>query len=125
MSKAVAIEGDTQEVTSTAKHPADTDSKGSWSPGTLVVTRGEKVTVNGKKVELKAEMTWTYNGGSANNIQLAPAPTDSATLVANPTNLTDLNQHILVDGDEAIGSVDAGNKIIVTTSQEILKTNVG
>jgi hypothetical protein len=121
MSKAVAVEGDTQVETSTAKLPADTGGSGSWQPGTLAVTTGETISVNGKKVELSAVMTWTYTGGTtANGSSIPPVPPDTATLTASPTKLTDANQHVLVEGDEA--TTVNGNKIIVTKSQEILKT---
>jgi hypothetical protein len=123
MSKAVAVAGDTQFETSTAKLQADTNQTGSWQPdpdpGALVVTTGETISVNGKKVELSAVMTWTYIGGAAGTSTMPPVP-DTARLIAGPTKLTDANQHVLVEGDEA--TTVNGNKIIVTKSQEILKT---
>lgn len=124
MSKAVAVAGDTQVETSTAKHPLDTDRKGFWEPDSdaPVVTLGQTISVNGDKVELEAEMSWTYKNGRANNISVGPFP-DSAKLTAGPTKLTDANQHVLVEGDEQTGTEDSGNKIIVKTSQTILKTN--
>jgi hypothetical protein len=122
MSKSVAVDGDTQFETSTAKLPADTDQKGFWQPvGEPVVTLGETISVKDKKVELSAEMTWTYIGGAASNTPIGPFQ-DTATLTAGPTKLTDANRNVLVEGDEATGTMDPGNKIIVKTSQDILKT---
>jgi len=123
MSKAVAVAGDTQFETSTAKLPEDTDQKGSWQPDpdALVVTPGQTISVNGKNVELSAVMTWTYIGGTASNAPIGLFQ-DKAELKAGPTKLTDANQHVLVEGDEAKGERDPGNKIIVKTSQDILKT---
>jgi len=123
MSKAVAVAGDTQFETSAAKLPADAGQSGSWQPGELLVTSGQTVSVNRKKVELSASMTWTYvDGLTAAGSPLSPAPVDTATLTAGPTRLTDSRQHVLVEGDEQSGTVDVGNKIIVSKSQDILKT---
>jgi hypothetical protein len=125
MSKAVAVDGDTQVVTSTAKHPEDSNNTGFWEPGELVVTTGESISVNGKNVELSAVMTWEYEGGTeGTNPVISVGPfSDKAELIAGPTKLTDANQHVLVEGDEATGKIDSGNKIIVTKSQDLLKTN--
>ncbi len=121
MSKAVAVEGDTQALTSTEKLPADTGQTGSWQADTLQVTIGKTVSVGGKKVELSAVMTWIYQGGTAGTSPMLPV-TDTATLAASPTKLKDANQNVLVEGDEVTGTVDAGNKIMVTKSQDVLRT---
>lgn len=121
MSKAVAVEGDTQAVTSTSKLSADTAQSGSWQAGTLEVTTGTKLTAAGKKVELSAVMTWTYQGGTAGTSPMPPV-SDSATLTAGPTKLTEGGQSVLVEGDEALGTMDPGNKITVSKSQDFLKT---
>ncbi len=43
--------------------------------------------------------------------------------MASATRLTDGGQDILLDGDEATGSVDSGNKITVSASQSTLSTD--
>ncbi len=124
MPTAVAIEGDTQAQTSTAKLPADSHQTGSWSLVNFTVVTGKKVSAENKKVELSAVASWIYSGGTAGSPP-APVPpvNDSASLQAGSTKLTDAGQGILIDGDEATGSVDSGNKITVSASQNILKTD--
>jgi len=122
MTKAVAVEGDTQVVTSTAKHPGDVGQSGSWTESALQVTVGETISVAGKKVELSAQMIWIYAGGTVANGSPMPPVTDTATLTAGSTKLKDMNHDLLVDGDEVAGTVDSSNKILVTTSQGVLKT---
>lgn len=127
MSKPVAVDGDTQAKTSQKKHPADTNSTGQWSliQSSVTVTKGSKVSVNAKLVELGATASWTYAGGTTGNSPPAPVGpfSDSATLNANPTDLKDEGRSILVDGDQATGSVDSDNKIVVTASQSKLRTD--
>ena len=122
MAKAVAVEGDTKEITSTAKLPADAGQSGAWKAGSLQITTGDTISVDGKKVELSAMMTWTYEGGTAANNSPLPTLMDSATLSAGATKLKDKNRSILVDGDEISGTVDSGNKIVVSVSQGKLTT---
>jgi hypothetical protein len=125
MTKAVAVDGDTQVKTSTKKLSADTNNTGSWALVTSSVTKGQKCSVSGKFVELGATAAWSYSGGSvtagAVTTTLPPVP-DSATLVAGTTLLKDNGSNILVDGDEQDGSADADNKIVVTASQQKLLT---
>ena len=119
---AVAVEGDTQEETSTAKLPADSNQTGSWALVKLTVVPGTKVSVEGKKVELSATASWLYSGGTSGqpSVPVPPIP-DSASLQAGATKLTDVGQGILIDGDEVTGKADSGNKI--TASQTLLKTD--
>ena len=92
----------------------------------LTVVKGSKVSVGNKKVEISAMASWSYVGGSnpspGGPVPLPPIP-DSAVLNANPTKLKDAGQTILLDGDEIAGSVDGGNKIVVSSSQTKCKTN--
>ena len=127
MPTAIAIEGDTQAETSTAKLSADSNQTGSWSLINFTVVTGTKVSAGNKKVELSATASWEYKGGSTGSppapvVTLAPV-IDNASLQAGSTKLTDADQGILVDGDEATGSIDSGNKITVSASQNILKTD--
>ena len=48
MSKPVAVDGDTQVKTSTKHIDADKDNAGSWSLVSHNITKGTKVSVNGK-----------------------------------------------------------------------------
>lgn len=126
MTKPVAVNGDTQVKTSTAKLPADSNQTGSWQLVTSNVIKGRKISVGGKIVELSATAAWQYVGGTvgsppAGPIPLPPIP-DSAILKGGTTKLKDGGQGILVDGDEAPGSVDGKNKITVSASQTILST---
>lgn len=118
----VAVDGDTKFETSTANVEADTDNAGSWSLTSSSVTLAQTLSVTNKLVELHATATWTYSNGSAGGTPITPI-VDSATLNADPTLLTDNGSHILVDENEAAGSVDSGNKIVVSASQSILKTD--
>lgn len=126
MSKPVAVDGDTQAKTSQKKHPADTNSTGQWSLTQSSVTKGSKVSVNAKLVELGATASWTYAGGTvpgpSGSVAVGPF-SDSATLNASPTDLKDEGRSILVDGDQATGSVDSDNKIVATASQSKLRTD--
>ena len=121
---AVAVEGDTQIETSTAKHPADINQTGSWILISSNVVTGQNISVGGSKVELSATASWQYVGGTAGipPVPVGPFP-DNASLQAGPTKLTDADQGILIDGDEVTGPTDDKNKIIVTASQQILKTD--
>ena len=123
MTKPVAVDGDTQVKTSTAKLPADSNQTGSWQLVTSNVMTGTKCSVKGKRVELSATAAWQYVGGTVGSppIPIPPIP-DSAILKAGTTQLKDGGRGILVDGDEAAGSVDGGNKITVSASQKILST---
>ncbi len=124
MPTAVAVEGDTQVETSTAKLQADTNQTGSWSLVTSSVVAGTKVSVKGKKVELSATASWVYSGGTTGSPPATVPPVnDSASLQAGSTKLTDVGNGILLDGDEATGAVDSGNKITVSASQTIVKTD--
>jgi hypothetical protein len=127
MAKRVAVDGDTQVETSTAKIQADLNQTGSWQLIASHVTTGQKLSVHGKMVELSATAVWQYVGGTAGSPPSAPVPiivpTDSATLNAGSTKLTDGGRGILLDNDQATGSVDRGNRIRVSASQHILSTD--
>lgn len=124
MPKPVAVDGDTHIETSTAKVQADSNQTGSWQLVTSSVVQGQKLSVSGKRVALSASAAWQYIGGTTGSpaVPVPPIP-DSATLMAGSTKLTDGGQGILVDGDEATGAVDSGNKITVSASQSILSTD--
>ena len=123
MSKPVAVDGDTQVKTSTKHIAADKDNAGSWSLVTSNVTKGTKVSENGKFVELMAIAAWIYKGGRAGGNPLVPLTVpDSATLNAGNTVLEDNGSHILVDGDKASGTVDGDNQIVVSVTQQKLQT---
>jgi hypothetical protein len=128
MPTAVILDGNQKIEASSAKHKADVDQKGSWSvDGEPTLTTGTKVSVGGKKVLLEVAAKWKYTGGSVtapNGVvtPVGPFP-DQATLKAGATKLTDAGQGILIDGDEAAGSMDSGNKITVSASQALLKTD--
>lgn len=85
---------------------------------------GQKLSVDGKRVELSATAAWQYVGGTTGSPPIGPVPIppipDSAILKAGSTKLTDGGRGILVDGDKATGSVDSGNKITVSASQQML-----
>lgn len=121
MTRPIAVDGDTQIETSTAKHPSDGNQNGKWEQVSFTVTKGDKVSVNGKFVELSATAVWSYVGGANGTTPLPPVP-DSATLTAGTTKLKDQSRDVLVDGDEATGRVDSGNKISVSASQHKLTT---
>ncbi|HEX7837650.1 MAG TPA: hypothetical protein VF469_09320 [Kofleriaceae bacterium] len=124
MPKPVAVDGDTQVKTSSKTHDTDTNKSGQWTLVTSSVTRGNKVSVNAKLVEIGATASWSYIGGSTGSPSVTVPPiSDSATLKANPTLLKDQGRDILVNGDQASGSVDSDNKIVVTTSQNKLRTD--
>jgi hypothetical protein len=122
MAKPVAVDGDTQFKTSSKHISADTDNAGSWSLVNSNVTKGTKVSVGGKFVEIMATATWSYTGGTASGNPVPPVP-DSATLSPGPTILEDSGSHILVDGDKATGTADSDNQIVVSASQQKLETN--
>jgi len=122
MTKPIAVDGDTQIETSSSKHPLDANHSGQWKKVTFTVTKGDKVSVNGKLVELGATASWTYVGGANGNTQVGPF-SDSATLTASTTKLKDKSRDVLVDGDQATGSVDSNNKIVVSASQQKLTTD--
>jgi hypothetical protein len=121
MLKFVAVAGDTKIKTSTKKHASDTNSAGQWKLVSSTVTSGEELKVNGALVEISAQATWSYVGGTAGNTTVGPFP-DSATLTAGTTRVKDKGRNILVDGDNASGSADGDNKIEVTASQSKLAT---
>lgn len=127
MPKPVAVDGDTQVETSTAKLQADANQTGSWQLVLSTIMPGQKLSVKGKLVELSATAAWQYVGGTTGSPPAGPVPVppipDSAMLMAGATKLTDGGQGILVDGDEATGAVDSGNKITVSASQTILSTD--
>jgi hypothetical protein len=114
----------TKVYTSSAKLPADTQQTGSWQNQTFVVTKGTKLSVDSKLVEILAAATWLYIGGqSAPGVPLPPVP-DSATLNPSNTILTDNSSNILRLGDKATGSVDSGNYIEVENGQTKLRSDL-
>jgi hypothetical protein len=121
MSKAVAVQGDTTLETSGETLEADSDGTGSWKLASSDVVVGRTLTCEGRHVELRASATWSYVGGASGGTPLVPVP-DAADLPPARTLLTDNGDHILVDGDEAVGSVDAANRIVVSSSQSRLRT---
>ena len=125
MSIPVAIEKDTKVITSSKKIPADRNGTGRWVEGSLSVKQGKNISVNGKRIELSAEMTWDYVDGSSGNppVKIGNVE-DSATLHAAVTKLKDTGEDVLLHGDEATGSIDSDNKIIVSVEQAILKTHL-
>jgi hypothetical protein len=129
MAKPVAVDGDTQFKTSTNNHPSDINKTGAWSLVTSNATKGQRVSVNGKFVELVATASWTYTGGTTQPpppattpVPVGPFP-DSAILNAGNTVLEDSGSHILVDGDKASGTTDGDNQIVVSASQQKLQTD--
>ena len=122
MPKPVAVEGDTHFRTSPKQLVEDKDKRGKWVLQSSSITLGQTLGVDGKPVVLSASADWSYEGGKANNAAIEPIP-DSATLTASPTILTDSGSFLLVDGDEATGSMDSGNRIVVKASQAILSTD--
>jgi hypothetical protein len=123
MSKPVAVDGDTQVQTSGVQHSTDGNKTGKWQLVTSQVTKGSKCSVGGKLVEIAATAAWSYVGGTTGSPPVAVPPIpDSATLSAGNTLLKDNHRGILVDGDRAAGSVESGNEIVATASQQKLKT---
>lgn len=121
MSRAVAVQGDTTFETSGETLEADSDGTGSWKLISSDIGVGRTLTRERRHVELRASATWSYVGGASGGTPLAPVP-DAADLPAAPTVLTDDGHHILVDGDEAVGTVDEANRIVVSSSQSRLRT---
>ncbi len=123
MPKLVAVEGDTVVETSTAKLQADTNQTGSWQLLMSTVLTGSKVSAGGKLVEISAMAQWMYVGGTAGSPPVPVMASDQAQLRGTSTVLTDSGDAILLDGDEATGMLDSGNKIAVAASQQILSTD--
>ena len=123
MPKPVAVEGDTAVETSTAKLQADTNQTGSWQLLVSIVLTGPKVSVGGKAVEISASASWMYVGGTAGSPPVPVMAADQAQLMGTSKVLTDSGNAILLDGDEATGMLDSGNKIAVAASQQILSTD--
>lgn len=122
MPRSVALDGDVSFETSTATHPSDTQGTGRWQLDNSDVTRGENIVVHSKYVQLRATATWSYVDGSTPS---GPLPTinDSATLTPTPSTLMDDDRYVLVDGDQASGTVDPRNRIVVSVQQSWLSTN--
>ncbi len=128
MPKPIAVDGDTKVETSTANVAEDSNKTGRWQLSNSNVVKGRMLSVDGKRVELSATADWIYEGGSKTDpvsgaTVTIPPISDNAVLMAGPTSLTDRGEGVLVDGDEATGSMDRGNKITVSASQQILSTS--
>ncbi len=123
MATPVAIKGDTQAKTSSAKDAKDTSQSGAWGSTFINVTSGKKCKVNGKPVELEATAGWIYKGGIVKGPPDAPIPpfSDDASLKAGSSKLKDGGKNILVDGNKAQGKIDPANQIGVWSSQSKLK----
>ena len=120
----VAVEGDIQFETSSAKHPSDTNSAGSWSLTDSSETLGTTLSVESKKVVIEASASWTYSGGTAGSPASPVGPfSDSATLTPGITVVKDNGSNIVLDGNEQAGSQDSGNKIVAVASHSLLKTD--
>ncbi|GLS27365.1 hypothetical protein [Marinibactrum halimedae] len=122
MSKKVAIEGDVEIITSSAKHVEDKNATGSWIQGVLKEEKGKRISVNGKMVLVKAAMEWTYVGGTVGN---PPSPIEvekeTARLMPGKTQLSDSQESVLVEGDEV--TTKHGHKIRANPSQTLLTTD--
>lgn len=128
MSEFIAVDGMCNHEESSSTHPADICGTGSWTFVSLIITKGTKVSVDSKFSELIAVCNWLYTGGTvpsppagcATSAPLPPIP-DTATLTGTSI-LKDNSIDIIRIGDEALGNVDPGNKIIVDSGQTKLKS---
>lgn len=128
MSQFIATEGMCNHEESSSTHPADVCATGSWTFVSLIVTKGTKVKVSNKFCEIIAIAIWSYVGGTVPSppsgcstpAPLPPIP-DTATLLGSSV-LKDNSIDIIRIGDEALGSVDPANKVIVDSGQTKLKS---
>lgn len=128
MSQFIAVDGMCNHVESGNIHPTDICGTGSWTFISLIITLGTKVKVDGDFCEIIAVCNWLYTGGTvpappagcATSAPLPPIP-DTATLTGTSI-LKDNSIDIIRFGDEALGTVDPANKIIVDSGQTKLKS---
>ena len=123
MSEYIAVDGMVNHEESPSIMPADTGGTGAWTFISLIVTKGTKVAVGNKFCEIIAIAIWLYTGGTVvpPGNPLPPIP-DTATLVGSSTKLKDNSLSIIRIGDQALGTADPLNKIIVDDGQTILKS---
>lgn len=128
MSEFIAVDGMCNHVESSSTHPTDICGTGSWTFVSLIITLGTKVSVDSKFSELIAVAVWSYVGGTvpsppsgcATPAPLPPIP-DTATLTGTSI-LKDNSIDIIRIGDEALGTADPANKIVVDSGQIKLKS---
>lgn len=111
--KPVAVEGDASASGGDQMYqPAD---EGEWTPGPVVLTSYDKLTVGGTKVIHKAECEFTFDGmNNKPNTPVAVSGTSSVTLEADGTVLMGGSTMVLVDGDSNEDSY--GNEISISAS---------
>jgi len=110
-----------QFETSGQKHAADTNQTGQWTLFSSNVTLGSAVSIKGEAVALAAKAKWQYIGGSAGNTAVGPF-SDQAALEARSTKLTDRDRRVLLHGDEAKGTIDSSNTIVVSCSDQSISS---
>jgi hypothetical protein len=113
--KKVAIEGSAEVQTSQNHVPEDVDKAGRWSAQSQKEEYTTLVSTDGKRLVTVVTATWKYLGGQVNGKPLPPLPpiTDTATLRAKQSPLTDSGQSVLLVGDEATGTRDSANRICI------------
>lgn len=120
---AVALDGDTRAEASPRTTPGTSPDaqkwSGKWTVTDLQVTQGDYVR-SGRAVELTATATFTYVG--TDNAGFGHTVTETVSLEAKPTVLTDRGRSVLLDGDEVSGEIDDGNRVRVQTREARLRT---
>jgi len=130
MSEFIAVEGMTVYEADPNTHPSDICGTGSWQKISLVITNGNKITVDDKKTELMAVGTFQYVGGTVpgppSGTCSTPSPlspiNEIVTLMGTSNSLKDAGQKILREGDEATGIQGPENKVYVDSGQTKLKS---
>ena len=123
MPRPVALDGDVGFETSPAHHPADTNATGEWRLVQSESVSDESIVANGRAVQVGATAVWSYVGGSTSSGPLEPIA-DRAELSPTPTQLRgEKGLGMLLDGEQATGAVEPGNRIVVSVREELILTN--
>jgi len=91
---------------------------GTWTAQPVVNTLAAKISVDGNKVVLESECTFNFTGVDSGGNPVTGSET--VTLSASPTVLTDNSNDILRLGDIAVGTY--GNTINIIAGQTKLRT---
>ena len=111
--KPVAAEGDVSaQGGSTPYSPA---VSGTWTPGTVVLSKYTKLTIGGDATVWKAECSFSFTGPDSNGVTVTGS--SSVTLTAGSTKLQGGSSNVLRHGDQASDSY--GNKLSVSSSRNL------
>ena len=119
MSKTVIVDGDVIATAGTAPYPPA--ASGSWTPGSVVFTKHNKLSVNGVKVVYQAKCTFNFSGQTSDSPPKVVTASEEVLLKATSTKLMEGGVDVLLHGDKKVGAY--GNTLEAKASRQLLRSD--